>query len=201
MERQYPGFFSRLSSQQRPKYLWIGCSDSRVPASEITGLMPGEVFVHRNVANCVFHNDINAQSVLQIAVDLLKIRHIIVCGHYACAGIKLALGNQQIGLADSWVRLIKNVAINHREELEKISSDEERANLLTELNVRAQVENISHSSTVQNAWSRGQKIFVHGFVYGVNDGLLRDLVTPPIHSLEQVNKLFIMKPTSENPKL
>lgn len=190
VERSYPGFFNRLAAQQTPKYLWIGCSDSRVPASEITGLMPGEVFVHRNVANCVLHSDFNVQSVIQIAVDIIKVEHIIVCGHYQCAGISLGLDNKQIGLADHWIRHIKDVAVKYNPLLNECPTIDEKKKLLTELNVKKSVENVCISSTVQNAWAKGQKIIVHGWVYSVHNGLLKDLITPPISSIKQVNQLF-----------
>lgn len=198
VERNYPGFFSRLATQQSPKYLWIGCSDSRVPASEITGLMPGEVFVHRNVANCVLHSDLNVHSVIQLAVDIIKVEHIIVCGHYQCAGIQLALENKSVGLADHWIRNIKDVAVRYDSQLSGSSDLDAKKELLTELNVGQSVENVCFSSTVQNAWARGQKLTVHGWVYAVKNGLLKDLIMPPIDNIKQVHQLFHMNRGTNN---
>ena len=190
VEQQYPGFFNALSKQQRPKYMWIGCSDSRVPASEITGLMPGEVFVHRNVGNCVVSADLNMLSCLQFAVDVLKVEHVIVCGHYRCGAVEAALQPKQIGLADNWVRNIKDIARRHREQLGKYGSFAEKAAALTELHVVAQVENVCHSTIVQNAWRRGQSLAVHGWVYGVSDGLLKNLVEPSIKGFDQISAAY-----------
>ena len=190
VNREYPNFFSALSRQQKPKYLWIGCSDSRVPASELLGLMPGEVFVHRNIANCVLHADFNAHSVIQFAVDVLKVEHVIVCGHYQCGGIQAALTNMTVGLADHWIRHIKDIAVRHSDELTAIEDFQARWNRMAELNVIAQAENVCHSSTVQHAWARQQSVTVHGWVYGVHNGLLKDVLESPINSLEQVNKVF-----------
>lgn len=175
IEKEDPSFFERLSKQQTPKYLWIGCSDSRVPANQITGLDPGEMFVHRNIANVVVHTDLNCLSVIQYAVEVLKVTDVIVCGHYGCGGVISAMGNQSFGLIDNWLRNIKDVYFNHKAELEKISDATERANLLCELNVRAQVFNLSHTSIVQGAWKRGQELNVHGWIYSLKDGLLKDL--------------------------
>ena len=190
VEQQYPGFFNALSKQQKPKYMWIGCSDSRVPASEITGLMPGEVFVHRNVGNCVVNADLNMLSCLQFAVDVLKVEHVIVCGHYRCGAVEAALQPKQIGLADNWVRNIKDIARRHREQLGKYASFAEKASALTELHVVAQVENVCHSTIVQNAWRRGQSLAVHGWVYGVSDGLLKNLVEPSIKGFDQISAAY-----------
>jgi len=199
VERQYPGFFNKLSKQQKPKYMWIGCSDSRVPASEITGLMPGEVFVHRNVANCVVHADLNLLACLQLAVDILKVEHIIVCGHYGCGGINFALQPTQVGVADNWIRHIKDVARANSSTLAKHSTFEEKSHCLSELNVISQVENVCHTSIVQNAWRRGQSLAVHGWVYGVHDGILRNLVEPSIKGFDQVSPAFhIDGPTQIN---
>lgn len=170
-----PLFFEKLSSQQKPEFLWIGCSDSRVPSNQIIGLMPGEVFVHRNVANIVIHTDLNCQSVLQFAVDVLKIKHIMVVGHYGCGGVRAALEDRQHGLIDNWLRTLRDVYHAEREQFENLASEEERINLLCELNVKAQVANVCHSNIVQNAWARGQSLAVHGWIYGVRDGLLQDL--------------------------
>lgn len=170
-----PGFFTKLSSQQNPEYLWIGCSDSRVPANEIVNLMPGEIFVHRNIANVVVHTDLNCLSVIQYAVDILKIKHIIVCGHYGCGGIKAAIENREHGLIDNWLRHIKDVYRYHQEKMDALSDEREKANLLCELNVIEQVANVCHTTFVQNAWQRGQSLAVHGWIYSIEDGILRDL--------------------------
>ena len=190
VEQQYPGFFNALSQQQKPKYMWIGCSDSRVPASEITGLMPGEVFVHRNVGNCVVNADLNMLSCLQFAVDVLKVEHVIVCGHYRCGAVEAALSPKQIGLADNWVRNIKDIARRHRDTLGKHDAFADKAAALTELHVVAQVENVCHSTIVQNAWRRGQQLQVHGWVYGVGDGLLKNLVEPSIKGFDQISAAY-----------
>jgi carbonic anhydrase len=170
-----PEFFDRLARQQSPEFLWIGCSDSRVPANQITGLAPGEVFVHRNVANLVVHTDLNCLSVLQFAIDLLHVRHIIVCGHYGCSGVRAALANQRIGLADNWLRHLKDVRLQHAGELDAIADPSARERRLCELNVLAQVRHVCDSSVAREAWSRGQTFAVHGWIYDVGDGLLRDL--------------------------
>jgi carbonic anhydrase len=174
MERERPGFFTNLKSQQKPKYMWIGCSDSRVPANQITGLEPGEVFVHRNVANVVVHSDLNALSTIQFAVEMLKVEHVMVVGHYGCGGVKAALDNVRIGLADNWIRHIQDVRDRHRELLSNLPT-EKRLDALVALNVVEQVINVCQSTVLQDAWSRGQQISVHGWVYGVHDGLLKDL--------------------------
>ncbi len=171
----HPDFFSSLARQQAPEFLWIGCSDSRVPANQITGLEPGEVFVHRNVANLVVHTDLNCLSVLQFAIDLLHVRHVIVCGHYGCSGVRAALANQRIGLADNWLRHLKDVRAQHVRELDAIAEPAARERRLCELNVRAQVRHVCESSVAREAWSRGQAFAVHGWIYDVEDGLLRDL--------------------------
>jgi carbonic anhydrase len=170
-----PEFFHALAGQQNPRYLWIGCSDSRVPATQLVGLSPGELFVHRNVANVVVHTDFNCLSVLQFAVDVLKVRHVIVCGHDGCGGVQAAMRNLQLGLIDNWLRHVQDVMHNHEELLSKISDEAQRLNRLCELNVVEQVLNISRTTVVQNAWSRGQELAVHGLIYGIRDGLLRDL--------------------------
>lgn len=184
-----PTFFERLSKQQTPRYLWIGCSDSRVPANQITGLDPGEMFVHRNIANVVTNTDLNCLSVLQYAVEVLKVTDVIVCGHYGCSGVITAMGNQSFGLIDNWLRQIKDVYMFHKSELEKIADPAERANRLCELNVRAQVSNISHTAIVQNAWKRGQELNVHGWIYNLKDGLLKDLDIL-INSPDQLSEVF-----------
>jgi carbonic anhydrase len=174
MELERPGFFTNLKSQQSPKYMWIGCSDSRVPANQITGLEPGEVFVHRNVANVVVHSDLNALSTIQFAVERLKVAHVMVVGHYGCSGVQAALEGARIGLADNWLRHIQDVRDRHRTLLDAIP-EHARHDALVELNVIEQVVNVSQSTVLQDAWSRGQTVTLHGWVYGVHDGLLQDL--------------------------
>jgi carbonic anhydrase len=177
VERKFledPEFFTRLSQQQTPRFLWIGCSDSRVPANQIIGLEPGEVFVHRNIANVVVHTDLNCLSVIQFAVDVLKVEHIIVCGHYGCSGVHAALNRTRIGLADNWLRHVQDVAEQHEPYLGSVAQ-ELRHDRLCELNVVDQVQNVCSTSVVQDAWFRGQALTVHGWVYGLKDGLLRDL--------------------------
>ena len=170
-----PEFFRALERQQNPRYLWIGCSDSRVPATQLVGLNSGELFVHRNVANVVVHTDFNCLSVLQFAVDVLGVSHIIVCGHYGCGGVEAAMQNLQLGLIDNWLRHVQDVMHSHESLLERISDERERLNRLCELNVIEQVLNVSRTTIVQNAWGRGQELAVHGWIYGIGDGLLRDL--------------------------
>lgn len=170
-----PEFFSRLARQQSPEYLWIGCSDSRVPANEIVDLLPGELFVHRNVANVVVHTDLNCLSVMQFAVEVLKVKHILVVGHYGCGGVQAALENQRLGLIDNWLRHVQDVAEKHRAELDAIAEPRQRAARLCELNVVEQVANVSATTVVQGAWDRGQILTVHGWVYGLADGIVRDL--------------------------
>ncbi|HEY8050327.1 MAG TPA: carbonate dehydratase, partial [Ramlibacter sp.] len=174
MERERPGFFTSLSKQQAPKYMWIGCSDSRVPANQITGLDPGEVFVHRNIANVVVHSDLNALSTIQFSVDVLKVEHVMVVGHYGCGGVQAALEDRRVGLADNWIRHIVDVRDRHRGILENMPA-ERRFSALVELNVIEQVVNVCMSTVMTDAWAKGQKITVHGWAYGVNDGLLHDL--------------------------
>jgi carbonic anhydrase len=174
MERERPGFFTALKAQQQPKYMWIGCSDSRVPANQITGLEPGEVFVHRNVANVVVHSDLNALSTIQFAVERLKVEHVIVVGHYGCGGVQAALENVRIGLADNWLRHVQDVRDRHANLLEQMPAHL-RHDVLCELNVIEQVVNVAHTTVVRDAWSRGQKLTLHGWVYGLKDGLLKDL--------------------------
>ena len=170
-----PEYFSRLAHQQSPQYLWIGCSDSRVPANQIIGLAPGEVFVHRNIANVVVHTDLNCLSVIQFAVDILKVRHIILCGHYGCSGVHAAMTKHRIGLSDNWLRHVQDVAAKHDGELEKFAEEERRHRRLCELNAREQVENIAQCTAVQEAWERGQPLEVHGWIYDLKDGLIHDL--------------------------
>jgi carbonic anhydrase len=183
-----PGFFQTLATQQSPKYLWVGCSDSRVPATEICGLMPGEMFVHRNVANVVVHTDINLLSVVQYAVEVLKVSDIIVCGHYGCGGVLAAMENQTLGLIDNWLRNIKDVYAQNRDELGRLEKPA-RGRRLCELNVLHQVANICHTSIVQQAWRNGQSLTVHSWIYGLNDGLLNDLGLS-IDALEQLPKIY-----------
>jgi carbonic anhydrase len=170
-----PEYFSRLAHQQSPQYLWIGCSDSRVPANQIIGLAPGEVFVHRNIANVVVHTDLNCLSVIQFAVDILKERHIILCGHYGCSGVHAAMTKHRIGLSDNWLRHVQDVAAKHGGELDKVVEEERRHRRLCELNAREQVENIAGCTAVQEAWERGQPLEVHGWIYDLKDGLIHDL--------------------------
>ena len=170
-----PEFVSRLAQHPTPDYLWIGCADSRIPATQILDLLPGDTFVHRNIANIVTHTDLNCLSVLQYAVDVLKVKHVIVVGHYGCGGVRAAYDNADNGLVDNWLRNIKDVLYAHREQLAAIEDEDERVNTLCELNVRAQVENVMHTTIVQNAWSRGQPLTVHGWIYSLKDGLLKDL--------------------------
>ena len=174
LERE-PNFFTRLSEQQTPKLLWIGCSDSRLPPNMILGRTPGELFVHRNVGNVVVHTDMNALSVLQYGIEVLGVRHVIVCGHYGCGGVNTALQDRPFGLIDNWLRHIRDVYVMHEAELDAIDDMAKRADRLAELNVRAQVHNVCHTTIVQDAWRRGQSLAVHGWIYGISDGLLRDL--------------------------
>jgi carbonic anhydrase len=175
MTQSDPEFFRRLSSQQAPQYLWIGCADSRVPANEIVGLLPGELFVHRNIANVVVHTDLNCLSVLQFAVDALRVRDIIVCGHYGCGGVLAALRDDRLGLADNWLRHVQDVRSKHHAELGALATERERHDRLCELNVREQVTNVAQTTIVRDAWARGQSLTIHGWIYGLRDGLLRDL--------------------------
>jgi carbonic anhydrase len=170
-----PQFFTRLSEQQAPQYLWIGCSDSRVPANQIVGLLPGEMFVHRNVANVVVHTDLNCLSTIQFAVDVLRVKHIIVCGHYGCGGVLAALRDDRLGLVANWLRHVQDVRWKHQSELEALESDAQRHARLCELNVVEQVVNVSNTTVVRDAWARAQELAVHGWVYDLHDGLLRDL--------------------------
>ena len=175
VESRHPGFFRELSDQQSPQYLWIGCSDSRVPANEIVGLMPGELFVHRNVANLVSHTDFNCLSVLQYAVEILKVKHIIVCGHYGCGGVRAALLQQQNGLIDNWLSNIKDLYLHNQKVFRRMATDEARVDKLCEMNVKQQVRSVCRTTIVQDAWARGQALTVHGWIYNIKDGLLNDL--------------------------
>ena len=174
VRKQDPDFFLQLSEQQLPSYLWIGCSDSRVPANQIVGLLPGELFVHRNLANLVVHTDLNCLSVMQFAVDILKVRHIIVCGHYGCSGVGAALRRDRLGLSDNWLRHVQDVRQKHEKSLTS-AGDSEASNRLCELNVVEQVLNVCHTTIARDAWERNQELAVHGWIYGLQDGLLRDL--------------------------
>jgi carbonic anhydrase len=175
MVRREPDFFARLSGQQAPQYLWIGCSDSRVPANQIVNLLPGEMFVHRNVANVVVHSDLNCLSVIQYAVEVLRVGHIIVCGHYGCGGVLSALRDEKLGLIDNWLRHVQDVQSKHRIQLAGLASEAQRHDCLCELNVIEQVVNVSQTTVVRHAWARGQALAVHGWIYKLTDGLLRDL--------------------------
>ncbi len=170
-----PDFFQKLSDQQSPDYLWIGCSDSRVPANEIVNLLPGELFVHRNIANVVVHTDLNCLSVMQFAVDVLKVKHIIVCGHYGCSGVRAALRCDRIGLADNWLRHVQDVSEKHRACVHALEGDQPRTNRLCELNVIEQVSNVCQTTIVRDAWERGQALTVHSWIYALKDGFLRNL--------------------------
>ena len=176
-EANDPGFFARLADQQTPKYLWIGCADSRVPANQITGLMPGEIFVHRNIANVVVQTDFNLLSVVQFAIDALKVDHVIVCGHYGCGGVKAALNNDKHGLVDNWLRHIQNVARRRTDELDALP-EEERLDRLCELNVLSQAKNLARTTVIQDAWDRGREVNIHSWIYSLADGRLRDLAEP-----------------------
>jgi len=175
IQEQDPDFFLKLSSQQSPQYLWIGCSDSRVPANEIVGLLPGELFVHRNVANVVVHTDLNCLSVMQYAVDALRVKHIIVVGHYGCGGVRAALHNHRLGLIDNWLRHVQDVHQKHPTLISALQGDDERLDRLCELNVIEQVVNVCETTVVQDAWDRGQELMVHGWIYGLKDGHLHSL--------------------------
>jgi carbonic anhydrase len=175
IRQEDPDFFPSLSRQQAPTYLWIGCSDSRVPANEICGLLPGEVFVHRNVANIVVHSDLNCLSVMQYAIDVLKIEHIIICGHYGCGGVRAALGEQKLGLIDNWLRHVQDVVNKHRPHLTCIADSALRIDRLCELNVIDQTINAAQTTIVQAAWERGQRLSLHGWCYGLTDGLVRQI--------------------------
>lgn len=175
VSREDPGFFERLSQQQAPKYLWIGCSDSRVPANQVVDLAPGEVFVHRNIANVVVHTDLNCLSVIQFAVDVLKVEHILVVGHYGCGGVLAALTQRRMGLVDNWIRHVADVSVKHGELLAAVAGEHVRHDRLCELNVLEQVANVCQTTIVQDAWSRGQPLSVHGWVYTLRDGRVHDL--------------------------
>jgi carbonic anhydrase len=175
IKRADPDFFIKLSRQQNPEYLWIGCSDSRVPANEIVDMMPGEIFVHRNIANLVVHTDLNCLSVLQYAVEVLRVKHIIVCGHYGCGGIRAAMENSEHGLIDNWLRHIKDIYRYHQAQIDSRRTEKEKMDVLCELNVVEQVANVCHTTIVQNAWQSGKALAVHGWIYSIEDGILKDL--------------------------
>lgn len=189
IKEEDPSFFARLSAQQKPEYLWIGCSDSRVPANEIVGLLPGELFVHRNIANCVVHTDLNCLSVIYYAIRVLKVKHIIVTGHYGCGGVQAAMSETRYGLADHWIRNIRDVLYNQQDEMESINDPHDKLNRLCELNVIQQMANVSHIPTVQSAWHEGQELTIHGWIYDIHDGLLKNLTTP-ITSIDQIPQQY-----------
>ncbi|MFT7560445.1 MAG: carbonic anhydrase [Flavobacteriales bacterium] len=184
-----PDFFTRLSKQQKPDYLWIGCSDSRVPANQIVGLSPGELFVHRNIANCVVHTDLNCLSVIYYAIQVLEVKHIIVSGHYGCGGVRAALEQTRFGLADHWIRNIRDVSFQHRDELKTLEDKQERIDRLCEMNVIQQVANVAHIPAVQKVWQEGKGLTIHGWIYDIKDGLLKDLIEP-VHSLTQIAEQY-----------
>lgn len=188
LREQDPGFFLNLSRQQAPEYLWIGCSDSRVPANEIVGLLPGELFVHRNIANLVVHTDLNSLSVMQFAVDILKVRHVIVCGHYGCSGVRGALSGARLGLSDNWLRHVQDVRKKHERFL-KDRTEEEAFERLCELNVIEQVTNVCQTTIARDAWERGQALSIHGWIYALQDGLLRDL-NVTINGLDELDPIY-----------
>lgn len=175
IKEEDPEFFAKLARQQTPEFLWIGCSDARVPANEIVGMLPGDLFVHRNVANVVLHTDLNCMSVIQYAVDVLKVKHILVTGHYGCGGVRAAMHDRQLGLIDGWLRTIRDLYYEHRKVLATLPTEEEQVDRLCELNVIQQVANVGHTSIVQNAWHRGQELSVHGCIYGIKDGRWKSL--------------------------
>jgi carbonic anhydrase len=184
-----PSFFERLSQQQSPRYLWIGCADSRVPANEIIGLLPGELFVHRNISNLVIHTDLNCLSVLQYAIDHLRVRHIIVCGHYGCGGVDAAWSSKHLGLSDNWLRHVQDVRQKHRGRFDGATAKEAQVDRLCELNVIEQVLHTSQTTIVQDAWARGQELSVHGWIYGLVDGLIKDLGVS-IKNREEVSRQY-----------
>ncbi|AFD06927.1 carbonate dehydratase [Solitalea canadensis] len=185
-------YFKNLAKLQSPKFLWIGCADSRVPANEITGLNPGEVFVHRNIANVVVHTDMNCLSVIQYAVKVLKVEHILVVGHYGCGGVKAAMGSDKFGLIDNWLRHIKDVYRMHEDELDAVKDENERFKLLCELNVKEQVLNVCNTSIAQKAWTEGQKLSIHGWIFDVADGIIHDLDVS-VSDASQINKIYQYK--------
>ena len=195
IKEEDPEFFQKLAKQQTPEYLWIGCSDARVPANEIVGMLPGDLFVHRNVANVVVHTDLNCLSVIQFAVDVLKVKHILVTGHYGCGGVRASMRDEQLGLIDGWLRTIRDLYYEHREHLNGFASEEEKVDRMCELNVIQQVANVSHTSIVQNAWHRGQPLSVHGCIYGIKDGRWKDL-NVTVSRMEQVPAQYRLRPVA-----
>lgn len=189
IKQKDPEYFSTLAQQQAPEYLWIGCSDSRVPANQIVDLAPGELFVHRNVANVVIHTDLNCLTVLNYAVEFLKVKHVMVTGHYGCGGVKAALENRKLGLIDYWLRNIRDVYYTHQAEVDGIADEDLRLRRMCELNVQAQMENVSRCNIVQNAWARGQELSIHGWIYDIHDGILHKLRTP-IDNIEQIPEQY-----------
>ncbi len=189
IKKEDPTFFERLSKQQTPEYLWIGCADSRVPANEIVGMLPGELFVHRNIANCVVHTDLNCLSVIYYAVAVLKVKHIIVTGHYGCGGVQAALQDVQYGVADHWIRNIRDVYFQEREELDTITDEKAKLRRLCELNVIHQVSNVCHIPVVQNTWMEGRPLTVHGWIYDIQDGLLKRL-GEPVNNISQISEHY-----------
>lgn len=197
IKEEDPDFFSKLATQQVPEYLWIGCSDARVPANEIVGLLPGDLFVHRNVANVVLHTDLNCLSVIQYAVDVLKVKHILVTGHYGCGGVRASMQDAQLGLIDGWLRSIRDLYYEHRELLAHLPSEEEQVDRLCELNVIQQVANVSHTNIVQNAWHRGQPLSVHGCIYGIKDGRWKNL-NVTVSGMQQLPAQYRLRPLGQN---
>lgn len=193
IKEEDPEFFEKLAKQQEPEYLWIGCSDARVPANEIVGMLPGDLFVHRNVGNVVLHTDLNCLSSIQYAVDVLKVKHILVTGHYGCGGVKAAMSDKQVGITDAWIRTIRDLYYNNYDDLAKLPTHEERVDRLCELNVIEQVGNVSHTAIVQNAWRRGQKLSIYGCIYGIKDGLWKNLGVT-IRDIEQVPVQYRLQP-------
>jgi carbonic anhydrase len=199
--KESPGFFARLSAQQSPEFLWIGCSDSRVPANEIVGLLPGELFVHRNVANLVVHTDLNCLSVLQYAVEVLGVKHVIVCGHYGCGGVRAALRRDRLGLIDNWLRHVEDVAERHQKLLASIADETTQSDRLCELNVIEQARHVCQTTIVQAAWGRGQTLSIHGWIYGLSDGHLHDLgvSTRDVDGIDQTYKAAVAALGTERP--
>ncbi|WP_426152245.1 carbonate dehydratase [Pseudomonas sp. DC3000-4b1] len=193
IKQRDPDFFAKLARQQTPEFLWIGCSDARVPANEIVGMLPGDLFVHRNVANVVLHTDLNCLSVIQYAVDVLKVKHILVTGHYGCGGVRAAMQDRQLGLIDGWLRSIRNLYYEHREALGQLPNEEAQVDRLCELNVIQQVANVGYTSIVQNAWHRGQNLSIHGCIYGIKDGRWKSL-DATISSAEQLPPQYRLRP-------
>jgi len=192
IKEEDPQFFAKLASQQAPEFLWIGCSDARVPANEIVGLLPGDLFVHRNVANVVLHTDLNCLSVIQYAVDVLKVQHILVTGHYGCGGVRASMQEVQLGLIDGWLRSIRDLYYEHRDQLAQLPDEEARVDRLCELNVIQQVANVSHTTIVQNAWQRGQPLSIHGCIYSIKNGIWKSL-NVTVNSIDQVPSQYRLR--------